>query len=73
MAARGEGFGERDERAFGAAQGRPLRRPAVERDPVIRHGNEHQAAAPATRSMRRRAAASAASTLRLSISVPVVR
>ena len=73
MAARGEGFGERDEGAFRAAQGRALRGGAVEDDAVIGHDDEHQAAAPAARSSRRRAAAAAASTLKLSMSVPVVR
>ncbi len=74
MAARGETFGERHERSLGTAQGRVLGRRPVERDAVVGHDDaHHHAASPAMRSHRRRAAAAAAATLKLSISVSVVR
>ncbi len=78
VAARRQRLGERQERRLGAAEGTALGRRAVELDAVIghddaRHSRSPQAAAPWSRCQSPRAAASAISTVRLSISVSVVR
>src|SRR5262249_3877560 len=74
MAARGERFGKCQEGPFGAAKRRSPRCLAVKDNAVIGHHDDaHQAALPGIRVQRLRAAASAASTVRLSISVSVVK